>query len=45
MSRPAAVAVAFGVVFGFLLSWGTLTDPDTIKNVAGGRAPGQAEST
>ena len=28
--RPALVATAFGADFGFLLSWGTLTDPDTI---------------
>ena len=33
MRWPALLAVAFGVAFGFLLSWGTLTDPDTIREM------------
>ena len=32
-ARPALVATAFGLAFGFLLSWGTLTDPDTIHDM------------
>ncbi|HEX5909759.1 MAG TPA: DUF6691 family protein, partial [Thermoleophilaceae bacterium] len=31
MTRAAIMAAAFGAAFGFLLSWGTLTDPDTIR--------------
>jgi uncharacterized protein len=31
--RGAPVACAFGVAFGFLLSWGTLTDPGTIERM------------
>jgi uncharacterized membrane protein YedE/YeeE len=31
--RGAGVALAFGVAFGFLLSWGTLTDPATIERM------------
>jgi len=31
--RPALVAAAFGAAFGFLLSWGRLTDPDTITDM------------
>jgi uncharacterized membrane protein YedE/YeeE len=27
------IALAFGLVFGFLLSWGTLTHPDTIRRM------------
>ena len=33
MKRPAALALAFGAAFGFLISWGTLTDPDTIRTM------------
>lgn len=32
-ARPAAVATLFGLAFGFLISWGTLTDPDTIRDM------------
>lgn len=28
-----AVAVAFGVAFGFLLSWGQMTNPDVIRRM------------
>lgn len=31
MTRARVAAVLFGVAFGFLISWGTLTDPDTIR--------------
>lgn len=30
MTRVKATSAAFGVLFGFLLSWGQLTDPDVI---------------
>ena len=33
MKRPALLALAFGAAFGFLISWGTLTDPDTIRTM------------
>ena len=33
MKRPAALALALGAAFGFLISWGTLTDPDTIRTM------------
>ena len=33
MNRVRAASVLFGVAFGFLLSWGTLTDPDTIRRM------------
>jgi uncharacterized protein len=33
VTRARAAAVACGVAFGFLISWGTLTDPDTIHRM------------
>ena len=33
MIRTRAASVAFGLAFGFLISWGTLTDPDTIREM------------
>jgi len=33
MTRAGIAATAFGVAFGFLISWGTLTDPDTIREM------------
>lgn len=32
-ARGAAIALGVGLTFGFLLSWGTLTDPDTIHRM------------
>jgi uncharacterized membrane protein YedE/YeeE len=31
--RARVAAVAFGTAFGFLISWGTLTEPDTIREM------------
>lgn len=33
MTRAPAIAVAFGIAFGFLLAWSGMTDPDVIREM------------